>query len=557
MTNTFSEKNTNEIYLSKEIVPIIPTEGIWFEEKEVLDFTYDDTENFKQFLIDIQPKPIEKDSNTISLPGVINGMPPLVKNINSNNLKIEKFAPIKGIPKDNNSIIIKGYRSGTRSSIIKCTSISIDEYNKKSNEEKEKIWIIAKHNNKIYYPNDKGEILIRIKGCGMWTQKNNVEFPCVLLRECKCFRNDYDSNKKYIEVRGFNSINASSRELYALREIKPYFDKLNILIGNSPLGFWKYVNLKNDPCSNIEKCVCIMKTIGDKRLETHFIIGAEKMLKELISESDCVKLVNLVNEIYIKQNINPPSSRNPTFKRALDMPLYDIGISILKKRYSFDKAIDNFEKEILNKCGFYNSNSILKIIKNYPKIYIMSLIYAEIGYEIGRILTTFHRSGNNWGSFFNSDINLIDSNAHGDNIIILNKKLVKERYEKDKIIQFFSMVDFDQMVSPELSISVWEGKIEKNPKVATDYFWVELESIGNDLGGVASENQFFLNIPKRIHPFGIYYDLLYILRDILIYNFFDSYNEPLKEREFESDIDIDLFYEYIEKGMSLTCDLEA
>ena len=557
MINKFSEKNTTEIYLSKEIVPLIQTEGIWFEEKEVLDFVENDSENFKQFLIDIQPKPIEKDSNTICLPGVINGMPPLVKNINSDNLKIENFAPIKNIPKDNNSIIIKGYRSGTRSSIIKCNSISIDEYNKMLNEEKKKIWIIAKHNNKIYYPNEKGDILIRLKGCGMWTQKNNMEFPGVLLRECKCFRNDYDPNKKYIEVRGFNSINASSRELYALREIKPYFDKLNILIGNSPLGFWKYVNLKNDPSSNIEKCVCVMKTIGDKRLETHFIIGAEKMLKELISESDCVKLVNLVNEIYIKQNINPPSSRNPTFKRALDMPLYDIGISILKKRYSFDKAIDNFEKEILNKCGFYNSNSILKIIKNYPKIYIMSLIYAEIGYEIGRILTTFHRSGNNWGSFFNDDIRLIDSNAHGDNIIILNKKLVKERFEKDKIIQFFSMVDFDQMVSPELSISVWEGKIEKNPKVATDYFWVELESIGNDLGGVASEKQFFLNIPRRIHPFGIYYDLLYMLRDILIFNFFQSYNEPLKEREFGNDINIDLFYEYIEKGLSLTCELEA
>ena len=557
MENIINEKNTENIYLSEEIVPIIKTHGIYFEEKEVLDFTENDSENFKQFLIDIQPKLIEKNSNTICLPGVINGMPPLVNNIKSKNLIIENNAPIKCLPEDQNTLIIKGYRSGTRSSIIKCNFISIDEYNKMLNEEKKKIWIIAKHNNKIYYPNDKGDILIRIKGCGMWTQKNNVEFPCVLLRECKCFRNDYDPNKKYIEVRGFNSINASSRELYALREIKPYFDKLNILIGNSPLGFWKYVNLKNDPSSNIEKCVCVMKTIGDKRLETHFIIGAEKMLKELISESDCVKLVNLVKEIYIKQNINPPSSRNPTFKRALDMPLYDIGISILKKRYSFDKAIDNFEKEILNKCGFYNSNSILKIIKNYPKIYIMSLIYAEIGYEIGRILTTFHRSGNNWGSFFNDDIRLIDSNAHGDNIIILNKKLVKERFEKDKIIQFFSMVDFDQMVRPELSISVWEGAINKNPKVATDYFWVELESIGNDLGGVASEKQFFLNIPKRIHPFGIYYDLLYILRDILIFNFFQSYNEPLKEREFENDINIDLFYEYIEKGMSLTCELEA
>ena len=139
MINKFSEKNTTEIYLSKEIVPIIQTEGIWFEEKEVLDFVENDSENFKQFLIDIQPKPIEKDSNTICLPGVINGMPPLVKNINSDNLKIENFAPIKNIPKDNNSIIIKGYRSGTRSSIIKCNSISIDEYNKMLNEEKKKI----------------------------------------------------------------------------------------------------------------------------------------------------------------------------------------------------------------------------------------------------------------------------------------------------------------------------------------------------------------------------------------------------------------------------------
>jgi len=556
MIKQFTEKNTKEIYLSKEIVPIIQTQGIWFEEKEVLNFTEDDSENFKQFLIDIQPKPIEKNSNTISLPGVINGMPPLVKNINSKNLKIENFAPIKNIPEDNNSIIIKGYRSGTRSSIIKCNTISIDEYNKMSNEEKEKIWIIAKHNNKIYIPNEKGEILIRIKGCGMWTQNNNIKFPGVLLRECKCYRNDYNPNKKYIEVRGFNSINASSRELYALREIKPYFDKLNILIGNSPLGFWKYVNLKNDPSNNIEKCVCIMKTIGDKRLETHFIIGSEKMLNELISESDCNKLVNLINEIYINNHIKPPSSINPTFKRALNMPLYEISETILKKRYSFDKGIDNLE-EILNKNGFYNSNPILKIIKNYPKIYIMSLIYAEIGYEIGRFLTTFHRSGNNWGTFFNDDIRLIDSNAHGDNIIILNKKFVKERYEKEKIIQFFSMVDFDQMVRPELSISVWEGKIEKNPKVATEYFWVELESIGNDLGGVASEKQFFLNIPKRIHPIGIYYDLLYILRDILIFNFFQSYNEPLKERDFGNDIDIDLFYEYIEKGMGLTCNLEA
>ena len=38
------------------------------------------------------------------------------------------------------------------------------------------------------------------------------------------------------------------------------------------------------------------------------------------------------------------------------------------------------------------------------------------------------------------------------------------------------MVDFDQLVRPEISISVWEGEIKRNPKVATEYFWVELET---------------------------------------------------------------------------------
>ena len=110
----------------------------------------------------------------------------------------------------------------------------------------------------------------------MWTQKNQNEykFPNVLLRDCKCYRNDVDYSKKYIEVRGFNSINASARELYGIREVKPYFDKLNILVGNYPLGFWKYINLKDDPSPNIDKCVCVMETIGDKRVETHFICGS-------------------------------------------------------------------------------------------------------------------------------------------------------------------------------------------------------------------------------------------------------------------------------------------
>ena len=558
MSVLFSEKNTSNKYLSQEIVPIINVPGIWFEENEVLDFTSDDSENYKQFLEDITPRPIANNSNIICLSGVINGMPPLIKNINSKELKIENFAPIKGILYNKeNQLEIKGYRSGTRSSILKAKIYEKEEF--ENLENKEKIWVIAKHNNKIYVPDDEnGNILIRLKGCSMWTQKNQNEytFPNVLLRDCKCYRNDVDYSKKYIEVRGFNSINASARELYGIREVKPYFDKLNILVGNSPLGFWKYNNLKDDPSPNIDKCVCVMETIGDKRVETHFICGSEKMLYNLIDEDKCEDLIEKINKIYINKNIRPPSAQNTTFSRALELPLYDMGKAILEKRYTFEKAMENFDLTLLEN-GFINSKIIMDIIKEYDQLYTMCLIYAEIGYEAGRILSTFHRTGNNWGTFFNDDIRLIDSNAHGDNLIILEKNKVKERYEKEKILQFFSMVDFDQLVRPEISISVWEGEIKRNPKVATEYFWVELESLGNDLGGIATERQFFMNIPKRERPYGIYYNLLYILRDCLMYELMMSYIEPLRKRHFEKDLDIDKMYELIEKGMALTINNEA
>ena len=558
MSSSFSEKNTKNQYLSQEIVPIINVQGIWFEEKEVLDFTDNDEENYKQFLEDIAPRPIAENSSIICLSGVINGMPPLVRNINSKDLKIENFAPIKGILYDKESQLeIKGYRSGTRSSIIKVKSYTKEEFEKIEN--KEKLWVIARHNDKIYIPdNEKGDIYLRLKGCSMWTQKNQHEysFPNVLLRDCKCYRNDIDYSKKYIEVRGFNSVNASARELYGIREVKPYFDKLKILVGNYPLGFWKYMNLKNDPSPKIEKCVCIMETIGDKRVETHFICGSEKMLYNLINEENCENMIKKINKIFISKNLRPPSAQNTTFTRALDLPLYDMGSAILEKRYTFNRAVDNFES-IMEEKGFIDSKLIMDVIKDYDELYTMALIYAEIGYEAGRILTTFHRTGNNWGTFFNDDIRLIDSNAHGDNLIILEKNKVKERYEKEKIFQFISMVDFDQLVRPEISISVWEGEIKRNPKVATEYFWVELESLGNDLGGIASERQFFMNIPKRERPYGIYYNLLYILRDCLMYELMMGYIDPLRKRHFENDLDIDKMYEIIEKGMALTVNNEA
>ena len=49
MQNIINEKNTENIYLSKEIVPIIKTHGIYFEEKEPINvfFSYVDSKPIK------------------------------------------------------------------------------------------------------------------------------------------------------------------------------------------------------------------------------------------------------------------------------------------------------------------------------------------------------------------------------------------------------------------------------------------------------------------------------------------------------------------------------
>ena len=302
-----------------------------------------------------------------------------------------------------------------------------------------------------------------------------------------------------------------------------------------------------------------METIGDKRVETHFLCGSEKILDKLISEEKCEELINKLGDIYKNKKITPPSSRNMTFKRALDLPLYDMGASVLKKRYSFDKSIDDFEST-MNSQGFIDSKYLMEIIKNYEELYTLALIYAEIGYEAGRILSVIHRTGNNWGTYFNAEAEFIDYNAHGDNLIILNKEKVKERFEKEKIFQIISMVDFDHSVRSDTSLNFVKGEIKKEPGVATQFFSYELGSLTADLGGIANEStplSAFMSVTIRPKPLGPYYNLLYMLRDCMIYELIMSYIDPMRERHFEKDLNVDKMYDLIEKCLAITVNNEA
>ena len=77
------------------------------------------------------------------------------------------------------------------------------------------------------------------------------------------------------------------------------------------------------------------------------------------------------------------------------------------------------------------------------------------------------------------------------------------------------------------------------------------------MGGIATEKQFFYNIPKRSHPEGNYYNLLFVLRDVIIFEFMMSYVDPNRKRTFDIEDKIDDCYDFIESCLDLTQDFEA
>ncbi len=51
------------------------------------------------------------------------------------------------------------------------------------------------------------------------------------------------------------------------------------------------------------------------------------------------------------------------------------------------------------------------------------MIYARIGFEVGKILRLFYDNDFNWGYYYDHDINNFHCNVHPNNFVILPEKL--------------------------------------------------------------------------------------------------------------------------------------
>jgi hypothetical protein len=426
-------------------------------------------------------------------------------------------APLKGAPGPISGI---AYRSGARSAVVP-TRKSTDPAD----------WIIAETSDgDNLTPDPAGQILVRLKGCGMWLTGNDVPFPGITLRKDETWWSEWQRpGDDVIEIRGVAFRNTSATEQWVLSQLKPLFNSLALKLGNLPLGVWEYGALEGDLSPLVPKCVSVMQTFGDKRLETHLLGGLEQIVTR-IPPAEAAAAAAAVLAVYEAQKAVPPGDAlaNRSYVKVGNLKKNHVWRGIEPVLGSLAPiAIEGLAPIDLAKVGFLATEAVLPALSGEPLLLVK--LYARLGWDAGRILAGLHRSGHLWGTFCDHNLQELHCNAHTDNLIVLSD--VFGAADGDPY-QLVAPVDFDMAFAREQAVSVWADPPIPDPTMVTDQFSAEVGSFIQDLAGITAV---IPGISTAIHVRDQPTDpgqnaLLWIGRDLAAYEAFRAYQEPLVDR---------------------------
>lgn len=123
--------------------------------------------------------------------------------------------------------------------------------------------------------------------------------------------------------------------MFSTQQINENLNKVGLLSGNNPIGFWIFGEIKGDISPLITKVVSIFETYGDKRLESHLFTSLEILISKKFDESFACKVIELIVPLFENIKDKFPSKDYPTTRKAY----YTSGIN-LEKKY-FDGSFDN------------------------------------------------------------------------------------------------------------------------------------------------------------------------------------------------------------------------
>lgn len=318
-----------------------------------------------------------------------------------------------------------------------------------------------------------GSKLYRLKGCG------NL-FQGFVKGEVK------DAGINHFEIFGAQFKNTCLREQYITSKIDQKLKSFDVLLGNKPVGFWKYdpnlpveAGVFNDG-PMIEKYCGIFETLSEKRLGEHFFGGLNVLLKYLLEDFDYAESIftrlfpfssvikqmkcsnfqevekdrtpdiNFNDLIFMNLLVSDPSTiriLHPKEKVEQDNMLFDTveylqkemgdSLDILEKENKLISQLlrAKIQSEFTDITG--HTEGILQTLeslfgfakqKKINIFYLIQATLAKIGYEVGKIKKAWELIDLNWGTYD------YHSNSHLDNFLVLP-------FNKDK--RLLSPLDFD------------------------------------------------------------------------------------------------------------------
>ena len=525
--------------MNTEFVTIVPHPAKWISINSINPPPNSDPSLLPSLIQLTQPSPSSSTQTHHSI--ITSFMPSTIPSFNDNNA-IQGLAPIKNSHSPYSDFIAKGYRSGRRSAIIPC---------KISNNKKD--WIIAyQQDNEPLTPCDIKEAtdLIRLKGCGMWIESDQCEFPGFTLRETTSCHAKND--EKLYEIRGCAFKNTALTEIYATQKISESLARINVTCGNIPLGTWFYDPIDQDQTPLIQKAVVVMKTLGDKRLETHLLAGMEQLLKEIDPE-EAEKAKNKIKEAYAKHKTVKLGDELHSYTKSSFVPRNEMANVCMSLIGSTEEGhFSSMNDPIYISLGYIPSNEIKEALKGIKckGFDLSSLVelYTQIGFECGRSLASIHRAGFLWGTYVDHCESEVHCNAHPDNMIILSKELAKQHN------QLLAPVDFDMAFEARCAFNIWLNEPKPDPTIVSDNFSAEHCNLLSDIVGLAASFPGMSTaISHREQPTGNILIVLESLRDAAAWAYLHSYTNPAQTREFSCDE----LYPIIEMALKYTENVQS
>ncbi|EAX95193.1 hypothetical protein TVAG_032600 [Trichomonas vaginalis G3] len=344
----------------------------------------------------------------------------------------------------------------------------------------------------------------------MWIESDPVPFPGLTLQK---LNSSWYPEVDAQEIRGVAFPRTAATEIYSTNKIQERLSQIGVETGNKSLGFWIYDGVEGDPAPKIDKCVVIMKTLGDRRLETHLLMGIEEVIK-LIDDKTSKSIVDSLETVFNKHSI-PIFNDNTS---AIDY-VHKIESNIKHRIRETIPNLDSlhlYKDDVFDSCGFIDPNEFLDIkINNFHKFVEL---FRIIGHECGRIISCIHRQGFLWGTYADHDFSELHCNAHPDNFVILRK--VNEN--------LLSPVDFDMSFEARCSINFWD--LNKDELSTFMNMEAEFTNLLGDLCGHSALSQYGSTaIKKRERLHGNNHIILEVLRMILVYEYVQSYDLPSRK----------------------------